>query len=103
MSVVEGLPWLADDLVRVETALRSSVQTGDPFLTDVASHLIGAGGKRIRPALALCAGYAPGQEPVSDAVLTGAVAVALAHLGSPYHGNAIATGATRRGAMSAYR
>jgi len=60
MSVVEGLPWLADDLVRVETALRSSVQTGDPFLTDVASHLIGAGGKRIRPALALCAGYAAG-------------------------------------------
>src|SRR3546814_669998 len=60
MSVVEGLPWVAEDLVRVESALRSSVQTGDPFLTDVASHLIGAGGKRIRPALALCAGYAAG-------------------------------------------
>src|SRR5437764_2033782 len=96
MSVVEGLPWVADDLVRVEAALRSSVETGDPFLTDVASHLIGAGGKRIRPALALCAGYAAGQEPVSDDVVTGAVAVELVHLGSLYHDDVIDEAATRR-------
>jgi heptaprenyl diphosphate synthase len=100
MSVVEGLPWLADDLARVEVALRSSVQTGDPFLTDVASHLIGAGGKRIRPALALCAGYAAGQEPVSDDVVTGAVAVELVHLGSLYHDDVIDEASTRRGVES---
>jgi len=28
MTVVEGLPWLADDLARVESALREAVQTG---------------------------------------------------------------------------
>jgi heptaprenyl diphosphate synthase len=100
MSVVEGLPWLADDLARVEAALLSSVQTGDPFLTDVASHLIGAGGKRIRPALALCAGYAAGQEPVSDDVITGAVAVELVHLGSLYHDDVIDEASTRRGVES---
>src|SRR5437764_6293146 len=100
MSVVEGLPWVADDLVRVEAALRSSVETGDPFLTDVASHLIGAGGKRIRPALALCAGYAAGQEPVSDDVVTGAVAVELVHLGSLYHDDVIDEASTRRGVES---
>ena len=100
MSVVEGLPWLADDLGRVESALRSSVKTGDPFLTDVASHLIGAGGKRIRPALALCAGYAAGQEPVSDDVVTGAVAVELVHLGSLYHDDVIDEASTRRGVES---
>ena len=100
MTVVEGLPWLAEDLVRVETALRNSVQTGDPFLTDVASHLIGAGGKRIRPALALCAGYAAGQEPVSDDVVTGAVAVELVHLGSLYHDDVIDEASTRRGVES---
>ncbi len=100
MSVVEGLPWLAEDLVRVEASLRSSVQTGDPFLTDVASHLIGAGGKRIRPALALCAGYAAGQEPVSDDVVTGAVAVELVHLGSLYHDDVIDEASTRRGVES---
>jgi heptaprenyl diphosphate synthase len=100
MSVVEGLPWLADDLVRVEEALRSAVQTGDPFLTDVASHLIGAGGKRIRPALALCSGYAAGQEPVSEDVVTGAVAVELVHLGSLYHDDVIDEASTRRGVES---
>ena len=100
MTVVEGLPWLADDLVRVESALRISVRTGDPFLTDVASHLIGAGGKRIRPALALCAGYAAGQEPVSDDVVTGAVAVELVHLGSLYHDDVIDEASTRRGVES---
>ena len=101
MSVVEGLPWLADDLGRVEAALRSAVQTGDPFLTDVASHLIGAGGKRIRPALALCAGYAADADgPVSDDVVTGAVAVELVHLGSLYHDDVIDEASTRRGVES---
>ena len=52
------LPPLADDLVGVEDALRRSVETGDPFLTEVAGHLIAAGGKRLRPALALSAAYA---------------------------------------------
>jgi heptaprenyl diphosphate synthase len=100
MTVVEGLPWLADDLVRVETALRGAVQTGDPFLTDVASHLIGAGGKRIRPALALCAGCAGGEGPVSNDVVTGAVAVELVHLGSLYHDDVIDEASTRRGVES---
>jgi geranylgeranyl pyrophosphate synthase len=101
MTVVEGLPWLAEDLVRVETTLREAVRTGDPFLTDVASHLIGAGGKRIRPALALCAGYAAGsQGPVSDDVVTGAVAVELVHLGSLYHDDVIDEASTRRGVES---
>jgi heptaprenyl diphosphate synthase len=101
MTVVEGLPWLADDLGRVETALRESVQTGDPFLTDVASHLIGAGGKRIRPALALCAGYAANPDgPVTDEVITGAVAVELVHLGSLYHDDVIDEASTRRGVES---
>jgi geranylgeranyl pyrophosphate synthase len=47
------LPVLQADLVRVEDALRTSVITEDPFLTEVASHLILAGGKRVRPAFAV--------------------------------------------------
>ena len=90
-----------DELERVETALRAAVETGDPFLTDIASHLIGAGGKRIRPALALCAGYAAGPDnPLSDDVITGAVAVELVHLGSLYHDDVIDEASTRRGVES---
>jgi heptaprenyl diphosphate synthase len=95
-----ALPTLAGDLGRVESALKASVETDDPFLTDVATHLIGAGGKRLRPLLALCAGYAGGTRPASEDVVTGAVAVELVHLGSLYHDDVIDEATTRRGVES---
>lgn len=49
---------LRDDLERVESELRGSVDHEDRFLGDVASHLVAAGGKRLRPTLTLCAAYA---------------------------------------------
>jgi heptaprenyl diphosphate synthase len=96
-----NLAPLAGDLVRVETALRGAVQTADPFLADVAAHLIGAGGKRIRPTLTLCATYAcrSATSASTDAV-TGAVAVELVHLGSLYHDDVIDEAETRRGVPS---
>jgi heptaprenyl diphosphate synthase len=100
LAEVIGIPTLAADLGRVERALRASVQTDDPFLTDVAAHLIGAGGKRLRPMLAVCAGCAGGPGPVSDDVITGAVAVELVHLGSLYHDDVIDEATTRRGVDS---
>jgi heptaprenyl diphosphate synthase len=95
-----GISTLTADLGRVESALRASVQTDDPFLTDVAGHLIGAGGKRIRPALAVCAGCAAGTRPAAEDVITGGVAVELVHLGSLYHDDVIDEAATRRGVDS---
>lgn len=96
-----GLAPLAADLERVEVALQASVRSQDPFLGDVAAHLISAGGKRLRPALTLCAAYAAGGvAPVSDDVVTGAVAVELVHLGSLYHDDVIDEAETRRGVPS---
>jgi len=98
------LPPLADDLVGVEDALRRSVETGDPFLTEVAGHLIAAGGKRLRPALALAAAYAAGPEacerPAPKAVVMGGVSVELVHLGSLYHDDVMDEALTRRGVES---
>ena len=92
---------LADDLVRVEETLRGAVRTADPFLADVAAHLIAAGGKRIRPTLALCATYASSSATrASDDAVTGAVAVELVHLGSLYHDDVIDEAETRRGVPS---
>src|SRR5436305_11962223 len=98
------LPALTGDLVRVEDALRLSVEAPDAFLTEVASHLILAGGKRLRPALALATGYAAGPEASaraasSDCVM-GAVAVELVHLGSLYHDDVMDEALTRRGVDS---
>jgi len=90
-----SLPCLEADLARVEKALLDSVRTGDPFLAEVASHLITAGGKRLRPALAVAVGELAGG-PASDDVVMGAVAVELVHLGSLYHDDVMDEARTRR-------
>jgi heptaprenyl diphosphate synthase len=95
---------LAGDLARVETELHRSLDHTDRFLGDVATHLVDAGGKRIRPALTLGAAYAatPGglSRPASDDAVTGAAACELVHLGSLYHDDVIDEAQTRRGVPS---
>ena len=91
-------PVVVSDLARVEDALRASVVTDDPFLTEVASHLILAGGKRVRPAFAVTsAATATGaMTPASEGVIMGAVSVELVHLGSLYHDDVMDDATTRR-------
>jgi heptaprenyl diphosphate synthase len=91
-----SLPHLDEDLARVERELLASVTSEDPFLTEVASHLIRAGGKRLRPALTVAAAVAGGSS-VTGEVLRGACAVELVHLGSLHHDDVIDEAATRRG------
>ena len=82
---------------RVEAALRASVQADDAFLTEVSSHLIVAGGKRVRPLFAVASAAVDSAEPlVSDDAVRGGVAVELVHLGSLYHDDVIDEAVTRR-------
>jgi len=92
------LPTLADDLGRVESQLRLSVQAEDPFLTEVASHLILAGGKRVRPAFAVTSAATRelAMGPASADIISGAVSVELVHLGSLYHDDVMDDATTRR-------
>src|SRR4029453_3215595 len=92
-----AIPSLAGDLARVEGSLHQAVTTPDRFLAEVASHLIGAGGKRIRPTLTLCAAYAAsgGSGPAAADAVTGAVAIELVHQGSLYPDDVIDEPATR--------
>jgi heptaprenyl diphosphate synthase len=93
---------LPADLGRVEDALAAAVRHPDRFLGDVASHLVKAGGKRIRPTLTLCAAYASvgADRAATEETVTGAVAVELVHLGSLYHDDVIDEAETRRGVPS---
>ncbi len=103
MSPLDALGFapMAPDMERVETALRGSVLSSDPFLSDVAGHLVSAGGKRLRPALALCSAYAAkGIGPVAEDAITGGISVELVHLGSLYHDDVIDEAETRRGVPS---
>jgi len=97
-----GIAPLPGDLARVEDRVQAAVRADDRFLGDVAGHLLAAGGKRLRPTLALCAGYAASgaQSSASDDVVTGAASVELVHLGSLYHDDVIDEAETRRGVPS---
>jgi heptaprenyl diphosphate synthase len=94
-----SLPRLDEHLARVEAALHRAVSSEDPFLAEVAGHLIAAGGKRLRPMLVLAAAAATGGV-VSEAVVQGAVSVELVHLGSLYHDDVIDDAQSRRGVPS---
>ncbi len=97
-SPLLDLPSVPGDLTRVEDALRASVRADDDFLTEIASHLIQAGGKRGRPAFAIgvAATAQPTVAPVPDDVIMGAVSVELVHLGSLYHDDVMDDATTRR-------
>ncbi len=94
-ATVLRLPGLDEHRARVEEELRRSVVAIDPFLTEVATHLIDAGGHRWRPILTLGSALAGGAE-VSRDVIRGACSVELVHLGSLYHDDVIDEAPTRR-------
>jgi len=97
-----GLPRLDQDLDRLEEALRGSVGSEDPFLSEVAGHLVAAGGKRLRPALTVAAAAAGGAggDGAGEEVLRGGVSVELVHLGSLYHDDVMDEALTRRNVES---
>ena len=94
-----GLPRLQEGLHRLEPLLTESVVTGDGFLDEVTTHLIAAGGKRLRPLLALATATA-GEREASDDDLMGGVAVELVHLASLYHDDVIDEATIRRNVES---
>jgi heptaprenyl diphosphate synthase len=73
-----------------------AVVTPDAYLTELASHLIVAGGKRLRPVLSTVAAQVLGGS-VSDDVVRGGVSCELVHLGSLYHDDVMDEADTRRG------
>jgi heptaprenyl diphosphate synthase len=88
---------LAAGLDRVHGALLDAVAAEDPFLTEVAGHLINAGGKRQRPAFAMASALtgSPGAAEVTRESMLGGVSCELVHLGSLYHDDVMDEATTR--------
>lgn len=91
-----SLPGMAADVERIEAALVQSVRTPDAYLNEIASHLIVAGGKRLRPVLTLVAVQISGG-PASDDAVQGGIACELVQTGSLYHDDVMDEAPTRRG------
>ena len=92
------MPSMAQDLARVESRLVESATTQDPTLTEIATHLIAAGGKRVRPGFTIAAAATAMtlDAPASEEAVTGGVAVELVHLGSLYHDDVMDEAEVRR-------
>jgi heptaprenyl diphosphate synthase len=93
------LTTAADDSARIEACLLETVHIdGDEYLTEIASHLIRAGGKRQRPLLTAAAAATglPDGAPVDDDVIRGGVAVELVQVGSLYHDDVMDEAQIRR-------
>ena len=95
-SVFPLIEVLGSERQRIEDELLSAVQTSDEHLTELAQHLIVAGGKRLRPVLTMVAG-AHGDRTISQDVVRGGVSCELVHLGSLYHDDVMDESPTRRG------
>lgn len=94
-----SLPDVWEDMARVERRLFEATTSEDDKLTEMAQHLLAAGGKRYRPLVALLASrFGPNHD---GRAVEAAVAVELIHVGSLYHDDVIDEADTRRGATSA--
>ncbi len=90
---------VADELSRVETRIRELSLSREPQLQSIGRGLIEAGGKRVRPALALLVFRACGGEDPSDTIEVGA-ALELIHSATLLHDDILDSGQTRRGRPS---
>jgi heptaprenyl diphosphate synthase len=88
-------PGAEGHLALIDERLLAAVTTDDPQLTEMTSHLIRAGGKRLRPMLGVLAAATAAEVTVD--VIDGGVAVELVQVGSLYHDDVIDEADVRRG------
>jgi heptaprenyl diphosphate synthase len=93
------LPRVEHDLARLETLMAESVIFGDDYLDSVTTHLIYAGGKRLRPLLAVASATSGAREATQEDLL-GGVACELMHLASLYHDDVMDEAEIRRNVPS---
>jgi heptaprenyl diphosphate synthase len=85
-------------LNEVEAALEKQVRSDTDLVTQASSHLLAAGGKRIRPMLVLLCGYFG--DATDPRVIQGATAIELTHVATLYHDDVIDEADRRHGVPS---
>jgi geranylgeranyl pyrophosphate synthase len=98
LKTIPLLEPLSDDLERVEQRLLEPVHADYPQLTAVLQNLLGSGGKRLRPALALLAGsFYPTDR---DKLVSLAASVEMLHTATLVHDDLIDGALMRRGSTT---
>jgi len=99
LSAAQVLALISEPMQAVEAHLMAQMDSPIGRIPDVGGHLLGAGGKRLRPLLAVLAGQA------NEAPLNIAIAVACAaefiHTATLFHDDVVDNGTVRRGRPAA--
>jgi octaprenyl-diphosphate synthase len=90
---------VGDEMRRVEAALTARLDSPIGRIPEAGSHLLQAGGKRLRPLLAVLAARAT-DAPIDLAIAVG-VAAELIHTATLYHDDVVDNGLVRRGRPAA--
>lgn len=89
-----------EGMLRVDAVLGDELRMAQPVVDAVSRYLYEAGGKRVRPMLALLTAQLG--DGTTDAVVEGAAALELTHLGSLYHDDVMDDADKRRGVPAAH-
>jgi octaprenyl-diphosphate synthase len=85
------------DLEAVDGAIRSGLKSIVPLVDQIAEHIIGGGGKRLRPLLVVLAGRACGGAAAGDAPIQAAAFIEFIHTATLLHDDVVDMSARRRG------
>lgn len=95
VRAVDIFPEIAEDLAEVDDEILRSLDIDHPTVFEAATHLLRAGGKRIRPALVLLAGRFAQYDPARLVPL--GAAVEMIHMATLVHDDVVDRSDTRRG------
>lgn len=90
---------ISDDLKRVDEVILGRVKNEIPLIHDIARHIVGSGGKRLRPALTLISAQLCGYKGHRHLVL--AAAVEFIHTATLLHDDVVDESKLRRGLATA--
>lgn len=93
--IIDFFDEIKYELDVVEEELKKAVHCPDPLLTEAATHLVSAGGKRLRPIFCLLGGKFHNFN--LDRLVPLAVALELIHMATLVHDDVVDSSITRRG------
>lgn len=99
MDLKTLLSPIAEDLAAINQVIRSRLASQVPLINDISSHIIGAGGKRLRPATALLAAGAAGRLDGTGHIL--AAVIEFIHTATLLHDDVVDRTDLRRGRITA--
>ena len=98
---VERLSRLAAaDMAAVDALVRTRMESPVPLIPALAEHLIGAGGKRVRPLITIAAAHLAGDD--TRGALNLAAAVEFIHTATLLHDDVVDGSSLRRGKVAAH-